>query len=431
MKALFANDDPGCYPPSWYAQTATPLPPAPPLQGATRTDVCIVGAGYAGLTAALELRARGFDVTVLEAHRAGFGASGRNGGQVGSGFNRGQQELERTMGEGPARALWDLAEEAKALTRAQVARHAPEARLRDGGAHGAYGPREAQALAQEAEHLSRRYGYEQITAFDAPGFEQIVRSPRYRGGIVDQGAAHLHPLRYVLGLARAAKAAGVHLFENSAVHRLTEGPELHTAHGSVRADHVILAGNGYLPDLARGVSARSMPINSFIGATEPLPDPRAVLTRDIAVADSKFVVNYFRLSEDNRLLFGGRESYSALFPKDIATRLHARMVALFPQLGAARFSHVWGGTLSITRSRLPLVMRVDRDVLSVGGFSGHGVALSALSGKIAAEAIAGQSERFDLMASLPTPRFPGGSALRAPLLTAAMTWYAMRDRLGV
>ena len=202
--------------------------------------------------------------------------------------------------------------------------------------------------------------------------------------------------------------------------------------GEIAADHVLLCGNGYLPVIEARTAARVMPINSFICATEPLGDlADEVLTRDIAVADSKFVVNYYRLSEDRRLLFGGRESYSIGFPKDISTALIARMCALFPQLSGTRISHVWGGTLGITMTRLPALQRVAPRVLSAGGYSGHGVALSGFSGKLMAEAVIGDAGRFDTMGLLPTPAFPGGARMRAPILTLAMTWYALRDRIGL
>lgn len=248
------------------------------------------------------------------------------------------------------------------------------------------------------------------------------------------GAGHIHPLRYALGLARAAEAAGARIFERSEVHRIDKGDPATVATGSgrVTAPFVLLAANGYLPNgLAPKVSARTMPLNSFIAATEPLGERAAdILTRDIAVADSKFVVNYFRLSEDSRLLFGGRENYTVGFPQNITPALRKRMEQMFPQLKGIGIDYVWGGTLGITPTRLPLLTRVAPNILSAGGYSGHGVAHSGFAGKLMAEAVRGQAERFDLFSTLPTPAFPGGTLLRAPLLAAAMTWYSMRDRLG-
>ncbi|MCC7320308.1 MAG: FAD-binding oxidoreductase [Rubellimicrobium sp.] len=433
MSALHRNDRPGEHPPSWYAATADIPPQRPPLRGEARADVAVLGAGFTGLWAAKVAAERGLRVVLLEAHRAGWGASGRNGGQVGTGYNRSQRELEARIGAGNARLVWDLAEESKAQLRDFCRDHAPEARYLPGVAHGDYDARERRHSHAEADHLARVYGYDTIEPLGREAMQALVRTGKYVGGTIDRGAGHVHPLRYALALARAAEAAGAVIHEGSEVIALEHGdrPALRTAQGRVVAGHVILAGNGYLPLIERQVAARVMPINSFIAATEPLPDRwQEVLAEDVAVADSKFVVNYFRFSEDRRFLFGGREAYTLGFPRDIAGPLVRRMEALFPQLKGVRIDHVWGGSLGITMSRLPHVARVAPNVLSGAGFSGHGVALAGIAGRVMAEAVAGQAGRFDAMAALPVPRFPGGAALRAPLLTLAMTWYGLRDRLG-
>jgi gamma-glutamylputrescine oxidase len=431
---LHHNDLSATYPDSWYAASA-PIPPQRAgLHGDRRADVCVVGAGFCGLTAALHLAQAGLSVVVLEAHRAGWGASGRNGGQVGTGFNKDMPWLRARLGDGPARALWDMTEEAKQLLRTLVAAHAPDAPFTPGVAHAACSATEATALQEAAEDLARNYGYDRIEPLGAEGFRRIVRSPRYRGGVIDRGAGHIHPLRYALGLARGAEQAGAVIHEGSQVLDVAPGrpAEVTTASGRVTADHVLLAGNGYMPRLSGRVAARTMPLNSFMAATEPLGDRAAqVLAEDIACADSKFVVNYFRLSEDRRLLFGGRENYSVAFPTSVEPQLRKRMESVFPQLAGVGITHTWGGTLGITMTRLPLLTRAGEGVLSAGGFSGHGVALAGLAGKLMAEAVEGRAGRFDTFARLPVPPFPGGAALRAPLLTLAMTWYALRDRLGL
>ena len=434
MSALFRNDKPGVMPPSWYAATADIPPQRTSLGGDTRTDVCIVGAGFTGLWAALTLAQKGFKVIVLDAHRAGFGASGRNGGQVGSGFNKGQLWLEQRLGPMKAHALWDIAEDGKKQLRDFCRDHAPDARYLPGVAHGEYTRGEAADTRAEVEHLAMAYAYTQIDILDRDAMQALVKSPRYVGGTLDRGAGHLHPLRYVLALAKQAEAAGVVIHEGTVVTGLTKGQPVvvRTSQGNVTASHVILAGNGYLPDIDRQVSSRVMPINSFIGATEPLGDKAAqILAQDIAVADSKFVVNYYRLSEDRRFLFGGRENYSIGFPGDITTALQSRMVSLFPQLAGVRMDYGWGGSLAVTTHRLPHVARIAPNIMSGAGYSGHGVALSGMAGRIMAEAIAGQAGRLDIMSTLPVPPFPGGAAFRAPLLTLAMTWFSLRDRLGI
>ncbi|SMY09494.1 NAD(P)/FAD-dependent oxidoreductase [Flavimaricola marinus] len=433
MNPLYRNDRPGQYPPSWYAASVSPPAPRPELKGETRADVAIVGAGYTGLWAALTLARKGMRVVVLEAHRAGFGASGRNGGQVHSGFNKGQAWLEGKLGKGEARALWDLSEAAKDQLRDFCAAH-PQTGYKPGVAHGEYSEADTRTGAREAEHLAKAYGYDQVESFDGPGFADLVKSPLYKGGTLDRGGGHLHPLHYALALAAEAEAAGAVIHEGSEVTGLTHGTPatVQTPKGRVIADHVILAGNGYLPHIERKVASTVMPINSFIAATEPLPERwQEVLAEDISVADSKFVVNYYRFSEDRRFLFGGRESYSIGFPSDIKGALIRRMTDLFPQLSDVKVDYVWGGTLGITVTRLPALQRIAPNVLSGAGFSGQGVALSGMAGRIMAEAVAGQAGQFDVMAKLPVPAFPGGAAFRAPMLTLAMTWFSLRDRLGI
>jgi gamma-glutamylputrescine oxidase len=284
-----------------------------------------------------------------------------------------------------------------------------------------------------AEKLHRDYGYTHLEPLDRDGIRRLIGSQAYKGGEIDRDAGHVHPLNYALGLAKAAADAGARIFETSEAHHIQHGakPVVRTAQGRVICDQLILAGNGYLGHLDAQVAAKVMPINNFIIATEPLGDRAAqILSEPVAVADTKFVVNYWRLSEDNRLLFGGGESYGYRFP-DILKTVRKPMLQVYPQLADARIDYAWGGTLAITMNRMPCFTRHGPNVLSASGYSGHGVAMATLAGKILAEACAAQTARFDLMASLPQPRFPGGVALRWPLLVLAMTWYSMRDRLGV
>ncbi|MBW6505542.1 MAG: FAD-binding oxidoreductase [Rhodobacteraceae bacterium] len=433
MNLLHANDRPGAHPPSWYAATATPLAPRPALAGRISADVCIVGAGYTGLSAALHLAERGLKVVVLEAHRAGFGASGRNGGQVGSGQRLEQGELERMLGRDMARRLWDVGQDAKALVQALIARHAIACDYAPGIVHACRSPREVAHARANAEKLAHEYGYDQITPLDRDGLAEILPAPAYCGGDLDMGAGHLHPLHFALGLARAAIAAGAEIFEHSEVTAITPGPRprVQTAAGEVVADHLILACNGYLGDLAPQVARHVMPINNFVVATEPLGARAAeVLRRNVAVADSRFVVNYWHLSPDQRLIFGGGESYGYRFP-DLVKTVRKPMLQIYPSLADVAITHAWGGTLAITMNRLPHFARPAPGVLSASGYSGHGVAMATLAGRMLAEAVAGEAAGFDLMAGLPQPRFPGGTTLRWPLLVAAMTWYSLRDRLGL
>ncbi len=433
MNLLHVNDRQGEHPAgSYYAATAAPIDRFAPLRGERRADVCIIGGGYTGLSAALHLAEAGMDVVLLEAHRVGFGASGRNGGQVGSGQRQEQDWLERAVGLDDARKLWNLAEDAKALVRGLIDRHRMPVTFHPGIAHACWTEAEVRHSHAYAEKLARDYGYDQIEPLNRDAIRSLIGSEVYKGGDLDRGAGHLHPLNFAIGLAQAAARAGAHLFERSEVHHIRPGskPVVSTHSGKVTCDHLILACNGYLGGLQPQIAAKVMPINNFIVATEPL-GPRAseILSQPVAVADTKFVVNYWRLSEDNRLLFGGGESYGYRFP-DIVKTVSKPMLEVYPQLRDVRIDHAWGGTLAITMNRMPCFARPAANTFSASGYSGHGVAMATLAGKLMAEAVAGQSAGFDVMAALPQPRFPGGVALRWPLLVAAMTWYSMRDRLG-
>lgn len=433
MNLLFSNDARGAYPGSFWADSTPALPPFPSLSGRTRADVCVVGGGYTGLSAALHLAEAGLSVALVEAHRVGFGASGRNGGQLGSGQRVDQVSLEGMVGREAARVLWDLGEDAKATVRGLIARHDIDCHLREGIAWAGTSAGSVRELESFAAHMQTHYGYP-IEALDAAGFAALCPSPSYRGGIVDRGAAHLHPLALALGLARAAAAAGVQIYETSLVTDINEdhGVTVTTEGGAVQADHLVLACNGYLGGLAPQVAARVLPINNFIVATEPLGDRMAeVLTEDIAVCDDLFVVNYFKQSHDGRLLFGGGESYGYRFPADIAATVRKPMERIFPQLKGVALTHAWGGTLGITMKRLPHLARISPRILSASGYSGHGVGNAVQAGRLMAEAVRGEAAGFDTFAALPCPSFPGGARLRKPLLALGMSWFALRDRLGI
>jgi gamma-glutamylputrescine oxidase len=433
MDLLTANDRPGEYPRSYYAAMAGPLPPFAPAKGALQADVCVVGGGFTGLSAALHLARRGYDVVLLEAQRVGFGASGRNGGQAGMGQRVEQDALERMVGREDARALWDMGRDAVALVRELARDPAVDCPFHDGIIHADHRRRYVKHSLDYASKLQDEYGYDLIRGLGQEEMRHLVGSPAYYGGAIDMGGGHVDPLRFALGLARLAQAAGVRIFEASKVTAIATGAPatVSTDQAQVTADHVVLACNGYLGGLEPRVAVRVMPINNFILATEPMSaeQQESLIRNNHAVADSKFVVNYFRFSEDRRLLFGGSESYGYRFPRDIAAKVRRPMLEIFPQLRDTRIDYSWGGTLAITMNRMPHFERLAGNVLSLSGYSGHGLAMATLAGQIASEAIAGQAERFDLMARVPSPRFPGGAALRSPLLALAMVWFSLRDRL--
>ena len=341
--------------------------------------------------------------------------------------------IRDSYGTERAQALWDMAEDAKSLVRRLVGEHKIACDLRDGIVYAAHKRHYVAEYHAQALHDERTYGYEALRSLDAAQIRTLLGTEAYFGGVLDSGAAHLHPLKYAFGLARAAVAAGALLHGKSRVLAVEPGTpaRVRTEAGEVRARYVVLACNGYGGGLFPEVGARVMPINNFIVATEPLGRERAEsLIRDrLAVADSRFVVNYYRLSADDRLIFGGGETYGYRFPKDITALVRPRLESVYPQLRGVRINYSWGGTLAITANRVPAFQRPAPMVLSAAGYSGHGVALATLAGETVANAIRGTAERFDLIAEIAPPRFPGGGVLRAPLLALAMSWYALRDRL--
>ncbi|MCC0054068.1 MAG: FAD-binding oxidoreductase [Rhodobiaceae bacterium] len=422
------------YPPnSYYTATARALKPFAPLSGSVRADVVVIGGGYTGLSAALHLAQRGYDVVLLEAARVGWGASGRNGGQIHSGQRRDQATLEASLGLDAAKALWGLAEDAKALVHNLIANHAIDCDLTGGLIDCAHKEAYVADYRAEVDHLREVYGYEGVEFLDRAALREKVGSPDYHGGLIDHGAGHLHPLNFALGIAKAADAAGAAIHERSRVTQITRGKnvKVRTAAGEVTAAIGIVACNGYLEHLLPQVAARVLPINNFIAATRPLSDEeaRGVIRDREAVSDSRFVINYYRLSADNRLLFGGGENYSRHFPADIAAFVRPHMEKIYPQLAGIGIDYAWGGTLAITAKRMPYVTRLDPNLYAACGFSGQGVTIAPLAGQLVAEAINGQMSRFDVFARLKTPAFPGGTLLRHPTMVLAMMWFALRDRM--
>ena len=419
-------------PAGWYAASAAPLPPQPALEGRVRADVCILGAGYTGLSAALDLAEAGYRVVVLEAERIGWGASGRNGGQAIVGYGCEMDTLEGLVGREAARTLFDLSREAMDLLRARIARHGIACDWRDGHAHVPIRPRQERALRAGIVEMAERYGYP-LEWWDRARLREVLASERYLGAMYDANSGHLHPLEYAFGLARAALAAGVRIHEGSRVTALVHGarPRLRTARGEVEADFAVLAGNAWLRGVAPELESRVMPVGTYIAATAPLGAARAtaLIRNGMAVADVNWALDYFRLSRDHRLLFGGRASYSSLPPPNLRGTMRRRIRAVFPQLSGVPIEYLWGGYVDISLNRAPHWGRLAPNVYFAQGFSGHGVATTGLAGRLIAEAIRSQSGRLDLFARIPHAPFPGGRLLRTPLLVLAMAWYKLRDAL--
>lgn len=433
LSLLDANDDLGKHAPSWYAASASSIENFPSAEGNLEFDVAIVGGGFSGLSTALHLSELGFSVCVLDAQRVGWGASGRNGGQIGSGQRVAQEELEKLVGKTLAQQAFKIGVDAADLVRDLVKRHDIECALKSGSIEAYHRSRFDKYGPSEVEHMREKYGYDTMRYLTPEEMSEKVGSPDYSGGILDMHAGHLHPLNYARGLAKAAVKSGATLFELSRVTSVTGGKPcvVKTDKSQITADHVVLAANGYLGELDAYVANRVMPINNFIIATEQLDEEtcRSLIRDGECVHDSRFVVNYFRISEDNRLLFGGGENYSYKFPRDIIKTVRKPMLQVYPQLRDTRIDYAWGGTLAITLNRLPHFEFRKDGVINISGYSGSGVHMATMAGKIAADAINGQLSDFDIMSQLPTPSFPGGSRLRWPLLPLAMIWYAMQDKL--
>jgi gamma-glutamylputrescine oxidase len=420
--------------PSYYAATVAHAVAAAPLDGAHACDVCIVGGGFTGCAAALHLAQRGRTVKLLEQSRLGWGASGRNGGQAHVGLRRDQDWLEGKLGASHAHKLWELALAARAHLDALIETYGIECDYRAGLLHADHKARYTRNTRRYVAHLQETYGYAHIRYVDQEEIRALVATDGYYGASFDARGGHLHPLNFVLGIARGAQSHGAELHEGAEVLKIARSGGafvVTTAQAQVRASQVILACNGYLRGISHEVEAHVMPINNFIAVTEPLGAERAaaIVKHSYAVADSRFVVNYYRMTADHRLLFGGGETYSYRFPKDIAAFVRPYLLKVFPQLSAVRIDYAWGGTLAITPTRMPFIREIEPGFYNASGFSGLGVLLAPYAGKIVADAIAGERHAFEEFARVPVPRFPGGPALRWPTLVAAMSLYALRDRL--
>lgn len=418
---------------SFYAASIKGGRGRPQLQGDHVADVCVIGGGFTGVSSALHLAERGYNVILLEGARIGWGASGRNGGQLYNTQRKPQAELESRFGKQTAHRLWDLSQEAVEMVVHRVRRHQIPCDLKPGILVVAAKRNHVEELKADIDKLHEDYGYNKTRFVGRDETAYLTGTDRFHAGELNQGCYHLHPLNLALGMAAAAEQAGAKLFEQSPVQRYTQSDPsiVTTPQGTVKARFVVLACNGYLGNLEPQIAGKAMPINNFVLATEPFNDIRAkrLNPRDLAFADTKFVVNYWRLSADRRLVFGGGETYSSRFPADIKAFVRRFMLKVYPQLEDVRIDYAWGGTLAVTLKRLPHFGRLAPNVIFAQGFSGQGVALANLAGKLIAETISGIAERFDVMANLPTPSFPGGTLLRHPALVLGMLYYALRDRL--
>jgi gamma-glutamylputrescine oxidase len=420
-------------PQGYYAASAKPAAAHATLSGPINADVCVIGAGYTGLSAALHLAQSGAKVAVLEADTVGFAASGRNGGQIHTGHRKTQAYLETWLGKIHARELWDLCEESKAAVRLLVRAHSIDCDLKNGLVIAAHNRAAIADLARETEHLSKHYGYAAARMLDRDETERVLGTRAYPAARMDLGGGHLHPLNYARGLASAAARAGARIFEHSRVVTFDEdraGVHARCRHGTVRAGRLLLACDAFSGDIAPELAKFIGQLESFVTATAPLGEKlcAAVLPCDAAVADTRHVLDYYRKSADGRMLYAGRESYWTT-PKDIAAIVRPRMLSVFPELRDVPTEYAWSGTVGITATRMPHFGRLSERVLFAHGYSGQGVALASLGGRLLAEAALGNPERFEVFARVPATPFPGGRLLRKPIVSAALMWFKLMDAL--
>ncbi len=417
---------------SWYEDTVDERPSYARLDGDKSCDVAIIGGGFTGLSAAAHLAASGTNVVLIEAHRFGDGASGRNGGQMNTGQRAWPEEMEAEYGFTRAKALFDLAEEAKAHLLDFAKAHHIDIDYAPGQMSVAHKKRYVDNYRAHAEIMANRFGYPHISFMGADETAERLGSRRFFGGVRDTGTGHIHPLKLLIGTARVAAEAGAHLYENTPATGIASNGgkvSITTDHGTITADKCLIATNAHGGNLEPESAAHIMPIGSFIGATVPLGDDSPVLPGGESVDDSRFVVRYFRKSKDGRLLFGGREIYAVTDPGDIHIHIRKQIAEIYPALKDVEITHGWGGYVGITMPRQPFVREVMPNVISAGGYSGHGVMLSNFVGKLYAETVTGNRERLKLFEDLKIPAFPGGRRLRAPLLFLALNWYALRDSI--
>ncbi|WP_461515718.1 NAD(P)/FAD-dependent oxidoreductase [Porticoccus sp.] len=422
------------HPSSYYVATSHDGVACPTLNTDIEVDVCVIGAGYTGLSSALHLAESGCSVAVLEANCLAWGASGRNGGHVGTGQRRSQYDLEKLYGRDMATKLWRAGLDAVALVKSLIERYQIDCDLQAGILHVAHKARLTAHYQADAKLLEKHYGYNNARFLAREEVCEELGSDVFHGGLHEADALHLHPLNYALGIARAAHHAGARLYEGSRVSSYESdscGVTVSTTNGCrVRAKQLVLGCNGYLDQLEPRISGKIMPINNFLVATEPLGQDMAnsLVRGRLAVQDSRFVINYWRTSDDTRLIFGGGESYRSSLPSDIDSLVKKRITAIYPQLADAGIDYAWGGKLAITLNRMPQFGRLGSRIYFAHGYSGHGIPTATLAGKLIAEAIGSHSEQFELFAALPARTFPGGTLLRWPAMVAGMLYYSTLDR---
>ncbi len=428
MSWLTANEPQGVHAETWYRSAVPPLAEHPTLTKPKTADLCIVGAGFSGLIAAIAAAEAGMHVVVLEAHRIGWGASGRNGGQVGLGFNWDEDKMSKKLGDTASRRLHDIVDTARRDTIDFMAAHAPHANYQSGLLEAVHDATRLPDLERDTERAIKTYGAKQ-EIWNAQDCADRCGTTAFAGGMFSHDAGYCNPYGYIHGLAKRALALGVEIYENAIVQHIA-ARTVRTQHSTVKARFIVQATNGYGAGLMRKTAARVLPINNFMAATEPL-GARAPLKQPMAIYDDKFVLSYFWQSDDGRLIFGGGENYGKRFARDIEARVRRNLIGLYPDLSDIKFTHAWGGTLAVTATRLPFVGDLGDGIFSCGGYSGHGIVMSRACATAIVAAMRGEPAELELLSRLPCPPLPGGAEFGGFLAGLGMRWFALRDRIGM
>lgn len=419
---------------SYYAASANDKTIRPELVGEQQCDVCIVGAGFTGISTALHLAEQGVKVIVVEASRIGFGASGRNGGQLVNSYSRDIDFIKRHYGNHVGEQMASMAFEGQRIIRERVAKYNIDCDLKEGAIFAACNKKQFEEL-KEKKALWEAHGHDKLELLSAEEIQKHIGSSRYAGGLLDHWGGHVHPLNLVLGQAAAFESLGGVIYEASPVTKVNEGSmcEVKTAKGVVKAKQVVVAGNAYITGIIPEVEKNSMPCGTQVIATEPLTpeQQKAILPTDHCVEDCNYLLDYFRLSGDGRLIYGGGTTYGAREPEKVEALIVPKMLKTFPALKNVKIDHAWTGNFLLTLMRLPQVGRIGNNLYYAQGYSGHGVTCTHLMGKVLADALQGNTERFDVFAGLPQYPFPGGRALRVPYTAMGAAYYALRDKLGI
>lgn len=420
---------------SYYAASANPAPQRPALSATIEADVCVIGGGFSGLSAALHLSEQGRQVTLLEGAQIGWGASGRNGGQIVNGLNASLDTIGKRYGSQTADFVGGLVQEGASIIRSNIETHNIQCDLKSKNIYVAFNARQMRDL-EAKQALWKRHGMDEHEMLDKAALQQHVGTDIYCGGMVDHSGGHLHPLNLALGEAAALEKLGGTIYEQTRVTRIDSietQPVVITDLGSVKCKTLVICGNAYLGKSVPALAPRVMPVSTQVMATEPLPEDLAsrLLPTDSCVEDVRYILDYYRLSADRRLLFGGGTVYGGSEPQDVEAKLRPNMEKVFPELTGVKVTHAWSGNFALTFSRVPQLGRLGPQTYFAMGYSGHGVTGSHLFGRLISEAIGGNPERFDQFAKLPWYPFPGGQRFRAPYSTVGSWWYGLRDAVGV